>query len=74
MESYNGSDVQFDQRSGRVDRLHVDDNAIVVFIVVKNTQCEKWFNNSVKFKEDDIIKTVDNMKDFKLVLEELKPL
>ena len=63
MESYNSSDVQFKQRSGRVDRLPVDENAIVIFIVVKNTQCEKWFNEAVKFDINDKVITVNNMED-----------
>lgn len=72
MESYNGSDVQFKQRGGRLDRLPVNEDAILIFIVVKNTQGEKWFNNSVKFKEDDIVKTVKSINEFKEVLKELK--
>lgn len=72
MESYNGSDVQFAQRSGRVDRLPVDDNAIVIMIVVKDTQAETWFNRAVKFTDDDVVKTVDNILDFKETLKEFK--
>lgn len=72
MESYNGSDVQFKQKAGRLDRLGVDDNAIVTFIVVKNTQGEKWFNNSVTFDEDDEVRIVKSIKEFKEALVELK--
>jgi superfamily II DNA or RNA helicase len=73
MESYNGSDVQFKQRAGRTDRLPVDEDAIVTFIVVKNTQGEKWFNNSVNFDEDDEVRIVKSIKEFKEALLELKP-
>ena len=69
MESYNGSDVQFKQRGGRLDRLNVDENAIVIFIVVKNTQGEVWYNKSVQFEEHDIVNTVNNMKDLKQILD-----
>lgn len=56
MESFNGSDVQFKQRSGRVDRLPVTEDAIVIFIVVKDTQSETWFKQAVKFSdEDDVV-------------------
>lgn len=72
MESYNGSSVQFKQRSGRVDRLPVTDNAIVIFIVVNNTQSEKWFNESVKFSDDDIVKHVSNFDEFTTALKSLK--
>ena len=72
MESYNGSDVQFKQKAGRLDRLGVDNNAIVTFIVVKNTQGEKWFNNSVTFDEDDEVRIVKSIKEFKEALVELK--
>lgn len=72
MESYNGSDVHFKQKSGRVDRLPVDEDAIVIFIVVKNTQGEKWFNNSVSFDEDDDVQVVKSMTEFKDALKELK--
>ena len=72
MESYNGSDVQFKQKAGRLDRLGVDNNAIVTFIVVKNTQGEKWFNNSVTFDEDDEVRIVKSIKEFKEALIELK--
>lgn len=74
MESYNSSDVQFKQRAGRTDRLPVDEDAIVTFIIVKNTQGEKWFNNSVTFDEDDEVKTVKSLKEFKEALLELKPI
>lgn len=46
MESYSGSDVAFKQKAGRLDRLEVEDIAIVIFIVVKNTQAEEWFKNA----------------------------
>ena len=72
MESYNGSDVQFKQKAGRLDRLGVDNNAIVTFIVVKNTQGEKWFNNSVTFDEYDEVRIVKSIKEFKEALIELK--
>lgn len=72
MESYNGSDVQFKQKAGRLDRLGVDNNAIITFIVVKNTQGEKWFNNSVTFDEDDEVRIVKSIKEFKEALVELK--
>lgn len=74
MESYNGSDVQFKQKSGRLDRLPVNENAIVIFIVIKDTQGEKWFNNSVTFDEDDEVRIVKSIKEFKEALLELKPL
>lgn len=73
MESYNGSDVQFKQRSGRLDRLPVNEDAIVIFIVVKNTQGEKWFNNSVTFDKDDEVRIIKSIKEFKEALLELKP-
>ena len=72
MESYNGSDVQFKQKAGRLDRLGVDNNDIITFIVVKNTQGEKWFNNSVTFDEDDEVRIVKSIKEFKEALVELK--
>lgn len=73
MESYNSSDVQFKQRAGRTDRLPVDEDAIVIFIVVKNTQGEKWFNNSINFDDDDEVRIVKSLKEFKEMLLELKP-
>jgi superfamily II DNA or RNA helicase len=69
MESYNGSNVQFKQRSGRVNRLAVDDIAIVTFIVVKNTQAETWFNKAFG-KQDNIIR-VSNIVDYFDVVREL---
>ena len=64
MESYNGSDVQFKQKGGRFDRLHIKDNALLIIIVVKDTQGEVWFNNSIEFGEQDEVTVVNNMRDF----------
>lgn len=71
MESYNGSDVIFTQRAGRLSRLPVDDNAIVTFIVVKNTQSEVWFNRAVNFNDEDEVKVVDNILDYQEVLKKM---
>lgn len=69
MESYNSSSVHFKQRSGRVDRLPVDQDAIVIFIVVSNTQCEKWFEEAVNFTEDDEVIYVSNFEQYKNALK-----
>lgn len=45
-ESFNGSKTMFQQKAGRTDRLPIEDNAIVIFIIPKNTQSEKWFEQS----------------------------
>lgn len=71
IESYNGSNTQFKQRSGRVDRLPVNEEAIVTFIVPKNTQAEKWFKQAVTFKENDDVTVVHNINEFKSKLTEL---
>ena len=71
-ESYNGSSVQFKQKNGRLDRLPVTDDAIVVFIVVKDTQSEKWFANSVELDEDEIVETVKNLDEFKSTFSKFK--
>ena len=71
MESYNGSDVIFKQRAGRTDRLPVTENAIVTFIVVKNTQSEVWFKRAVALTNEDEVKIVNNIADYQKVLKEM---
>lgn len=48
MESYNSSDVLFKQKSGRTNRLNINDIANIMFIVPLETQAEKWFNKATK--------------------------
>lgn len=48
IESYQGSETQLIQKLGRTDRLNKDQVATAVFIVVKGTQSEKWFNKATE--------------------------
>lgn len=47
MESYNSSDVLFQQKTGRTNRLSVDKIAKIVFIVPVNTKAEEWYNKII---------------------------
>ena len=68
MESYSGSTTGFAQKSGRLDRLAVDDIATVIFIVPKGTQSEQWFNNATKSLDLSEAIYVSNINDLKRVL------
>ena len=48
IESLQGSETQLIQKLGRSDRLDVDEIATAIFIVVKGTQSEKWFNKATE--------------------------
>jgi superfamily II DNA or RNA helicase len=48
LESYVGSSVAFEQKTGRTDRLPTDDIATVIIIKVTSTQNERWFTKAVK--------------------------
>ena len=52
-ESFNGSEVNFQQQAGRSDRLDVDDIATVIWIVPIDTQAEQWYNKAVKNIPDE---------------------
>jgi len=48
MESYVGSATRSKQKKGRLDRLASDQVADMWFIIVHDTQSEKWFESMVK--------------------------
>ena len=48
MESYVGSQTRSQQKKGRLDRLATNDVAEMWFIVVRDTQSEKWFESMSK--------------------------
>lgn len=62
LESYSGSDTQSKQRKGRLHRLDKEDFANIIIIVVKDTQCETWFNSAFSYVQNPrIIKSVDEL-------------
>lgn len=46
IESFSGSKVSLTQRLGRSDRLEVDDIAIIIILVPKDTQASVWFESA----------------------------
>ena len=48
IESFNSSDVVFQQKAGRTDRLSVDDVATILFVVPEGTQAEEWYKKITK--------------------------
>ena len=53
MESYSSSDVNLKQRAGRLDRLEVNEHAIIIFIVPVGTQAEEWYIKATKNLYDE---------------------
>lgn len=73
MESFNSSSVNANQKLGRTDRLSPNDVAVVVYIVVKDTQSETWFyRSSKKMLTNAEAVVVNNMTDFRTELKKMK--
>jgi len=62
IESFNSSDVVFQQKAGRTDRLSVDDVATILFVVPEGTQAEEWYRKIIKKLEiEDKITEYNNL-------------
>lgn len=48
MESFSGSTTGLQQKSGRLDRLDIDEFATIIFIIPQNTQAGEWFIRAVE--------------------------
>jgi superfamily II DNA or RNA helicase len=68
MESFNSSTTAFAQKAGRTDRLPVDEEATVIFIVPQGTQSEQWFNNATKTLDLSDAVYLDSINDLKQYL------
>ncbi len=67
MESFSGSTTAFAQKAGRTDRLPVDEEATVIFIVPQGTQAEQWFNNATKtldLSDTVYLDSINNLKQY----------
>lgn len=63
-ESFSGSDTNSKQKSGRLNRLKVDDIANVLVILPVGTQAEQWYANAFNHAKEFI-----NIKDINKILK-----
>ena len=47
IESYNGSTVDHNQKVGRTDRLDVEDIAVIIILLPRNTRANEWFLKAI---------------------------
>jgi superfamily II DNA or RNA helicase len=59
-ESFNSSNTNNEQKSGRTNRLPVEDTASLIYIVPRQTQAENWFDN-LRHKDSILIKSMDEL-------------
>ena len=59
-ESYNSSNTNNEQKSGRTNRLPVEDTASLIYIVPRQTQAENWFNN-LNLQETILIQNLEDV-------------
>jgi len=50
-ESFNSSETNNLQKQGRLNRLPVTDEATLIYVVPRNTQAEKWFEQATENQE-----------------------
>jgi len=63
-ESFNSSETNNLQKQGRLNRLPVNENAVLIYLVPRNTQAQIWFE---KATENQDVKVITSLKDWRRI-------